>query len=185
MAAKRTDKIKTVPLSDLMPDPANVRVHPERNQQTIRASLTRFGPGRSLVIDRNNIIRAGSGTFEQAAAAGIDEVLVVEPKRNQIVAVQRSDWSDTEGTGYSLVDNRSTDQSENDKEREAAVLESMRTEGFPLDALGYTGDEIDAMRDMQAGEIVPDFQPASIDDQGRLDEKAKITCPQCGHEFST
>lgn len=30
----------------------------------------------------------------------------------------------------------------------------------------------------------PDFQPTSEDDQFRLDEKAKVKCPECGHEFT-
>jgi hypothetical protein len=30
----------------------------------------------------------------------------------------------------------------------------------------------------------PNFEPGSEDDQGRLDEKAKVTCPECGHEFT-
>ena len=34
-----------------------------------------------------------------------------------------------------------------------------------------------------SGVIPPDFQPGSIDDQGKLDEKAKTTCPECGHKF--
>ena len=29
----------------------------------------------------------------------------------------------------------------------------------------------------------PDFGPASADEQGRLDKKNPITCPECGHEF--
>lgn len=41
---------------------------------------------------------------------------------------------------------------------------------------------LDDLRD-QAG-IVPDFQPVGMDEQGRLDEKAKVTCPECGHEFA-
>lgn len=28
-----------------------------------------------------------------------------------------------------------------------------------------------------------DLQPANADEQGRLDEKNPITCPECGHEF--
>mgnify|MGYP007100067166 CR=1 FL=1 len=32
--------------------------------------------------------------------------------------------------------------------------------------------------------IVPDFQPVGVDEQGRLDEKSKVTCPECGHEFT-
>ena len=29
----------------------------------------------------------------------------------------------------------------------------------------------------------PNFQAVGIDEQGRLDEKSKVTCPNCGHEF--
>lgn len=29
----------------------------------------------------------------------------------------------------------------------------------------------------------PNFEPVGIDEQGRLDQKAKVTCPECGHEF--
>lgn len=35
-----------------------------------------------------------------------------------------------------------------------------------------------------AAGIVPDFQPASIEEQGRLDEKSKVTCPECSHVFT-
>lgn len=30
----------------------------------------------------------------------------------------------------------------------------------------------------------PDFDPASEDEQSRLDQKKKVTCPECGHEFA-
>ena len=29
----------------------------------------------------------------------------------------------------------------------------------------------------------PDFQPTGVDEQGRLDRKNPVTCPECGHEF--
>jgi hypothetical protein len=29
----------------------------------------------------------------------------------------------------------------------------------------------------------PDFKPASINEQGKLDEKQKVKCPNCGEEF--
>ena len=32
--------------------------------------------------------------------------------------------------------------------------------------------------------IVPDFQPVGVEEQGRLDEKKKVICPECGHEFT-
>jgi hypothetical protein len=35
-----------------------------------------------------------------------------------------------------------------------------------------------------AGVVPPDFEPATADEQSRLDQKAKATCPECGHEFT-
>lgn len=32
--------------------------------------------------------------------------------------------------------------------------------------------------------FVPDFEPVGIDEQGKLDEKKKVICPECGHEFT-
>ena len=31
-----------------------------------------------------------------------------------------------------------------------------------------------------AGFAPPDFVPVSAEDQGKLDERAKVTCPECG-----
>lgn len=150
---------QTIPLSDIMPDPGNVRIHDERNQRAIRASLTRFGPGRSIVLDGNNIVRAGNGTLEQCPAAGIDEVLVVEPKPNQIVAVRRPDWDDTTATAYSLGDNHTTDLSKNDPTAEAQILESIRgSDETLLEAMGYDKAEVDGLIDRMKGEVVEDPQ---------------------------
>jgi hypothetical protein len=33
--------------------------------------------------------------------------------------------------------------------------------------------------------IAPDFAPGTEAEQGRLDEKKPIKCPECGHEFTT
>jgi len=33
-------------------------------------------------------------------------------------------------------------------------------------------------------DLMTQFNPVDIDTQPRLDEKAKVTCPECGHEFT-
>jgi hypothetical protein len=156
MKAKPDAQIEAVPLDSLSLDPANIRQHDERNRATIRASLTRFGPGRSIVIDGKGVVRAGNGTLDAAKSLGYDEVLVVEPKPGQLVAVRRRDWSPTEGTAYSIADNHATDQSTNDDTALADTLRALQSEDFDLDAVGYTGDEVDALIERLAGEIVSD-----------------------------
>jgi hypothetical protein len=33
-------------------------------------------------------------------------------------------------------------------------------------------------------ELMNQFSPVGIDEQPRLDEKKKVVCPNCGHEFT-
>jgi hypothetical protein len=35
-----------------------------------------------------------------------------------------------------------------------------------------------------AGIFPPDFEPVDMSEQPRLDEKKRVTCPECGHEFA-
>lgn len=52
---------------------------------------------------------------------------------------------------------------------------------------------LDDIKDLDLGDIellgfkdfpeLKTFEPGSIDDQGKLDEKKKVECPECGHEF--
>ncbi len=56
------------------------------------------------------------------------------------------------------------------------VLESVETANHEL-------SEMLAALAEEHGIVPPDFEPASIDDQGQLDQKAPITCPHCNREF--
>ncbi len=178
----KPSEIERLPIASVVQDPANVRKHPERNQESIRASLRRFGPGRSIVLDGKNVVRAGNGTIEQAAGEGFTELLVVEPGPHQLVAVRRPEWSDTEATGYSIADNQIPRLAQDDPNSLAETVATLQTEGIDLSSLGFNQEELNRLVE---GFTVPDFQPASIDDQGKLDEKAKVECPNCGHKFTT
>lgn len=56
--------------------------------------------------------------------------------------------------------------------------------GFDVDLLTQWNKDALNLREMLgANEETPDFQPVGIDEQGRLDQKKPVTCPECGHEF--
>ncbi len=76
-----------VPVDSLISDAANVRRRDDRANRAIDASLAQFGPARSIVVDGQQIVRAGNGTLERFARAGGTEVLLVKPKPGQLVAV--------------------------------------------------------------------------------------------------
>jgi hypothetical protein len=70
-------------------------------------------------------------------------------------------------SSYGKITNNSLEQflSEND-----LVLPDLN------DELELTDIDLNFFRDA-------DFQPSGADEQGRLDRKNPITCPNCGHEF--
>jgi hypothetical protein len=137
--------VEVVPIDDLSADPGNLRTHDARSNSGIEASLKRFGPARSIVVDGKGVVRAGNGTLEAARRAGITDVLVIEPKPGQLVAVRRSDWSPSEATGYAISDNRLTDLSSFDEDALGATLRALHDEDFDLDAVGFTDTEVDAL----------------------------------------
>jgi DNA modification methylase len=75
----------------------------------ISKSLEQFGACRSIVIDENDVIRAGNGTFEEAGQLGIEKVLVVEADGNTIVAVKRPGLSESDWKQYAIADNTASD----------------------------------------------------------------------------
>ena len=62
------------------------------------------------------------------------------------------------------------------------LRDAIRTDSANLTQM-WEASRADAERLLQAG-IVPDFQPGSIEDQGRLDQKKQVTCPACNHVFT-
>jgi hypothetical protein len=45
-------------------------------------------------------------------------------------------------------------------------------------------DALNLREMLTANEETPDFQPVGIDEQGRLDQKKPVICPECGNEFT-
>jgi len=104
------------PKSSVTLDPNNVRTHPDRNKKAIRKSLEKFGAGRSVVVDKDNVVRAGNGTVEQAEALGLT-VKVVDAKPDELIAVRRKDWTEEEATAYAIADNQTATSADWDEEQ--------------------------------------------------------------------
>ncbi len=168
---------RVVSIDDLKADPANVRQHPEQNKRVTRSSLKRFGAVRSIVIDGHNVVLAGSMTLEAARAAGIREVVLIESDGKKLIAIQRKDLQGSDATAYALADNRSSDLSLFDADVLADQLQKMADDGISLEDLGWNPDQLDLQFDESAVETVDES------DVSRLDEKTKLKCPKCGHEF--
>ena len=102
-------KITETDVSKLIPDPNNARKRTPLSASVIRKSLEQFGAARSIVIDENDVIRAGNGTYEEAGQLGIEKVLVVEADGNTIVAVKRRGLTEEQWKQYAIADNTASD----------------------------------------------------------------------------
>lgn len=163
-------------IADLTADPANARKHTPRNIGMIERSLNEVGAARSIVVDEDMVVLAGNGLIEAAAQAGIERVRVIEADGDEIIAVQRKGLTPEQKVKLALFDNRTNELSGWDasvlSEIEPVILEEMF---FP--------EELSIILE-QAGTEMLNFNPVGIEEQGRLDEKAKVCCPSCGHEFT-
>ena len=125
-------EVRDVPIDSLSLDPANARLHDERNLEAIKGSLARFGQQKPIVVDSAGVIRAGNGTYEAARVLGWETIQVVV-----------TDLLGTEATAYAIADNRSSDLSEFDQPSLGKLLEELRAEDA-LDGVGFDDAEISA-----------------------------------------
>lgn len=135
--------IKRVPLASIHQDPANVRLHDERNLEVIKGSLARFGQQKPIVVDHSGTIRAGNGTYAAARALGWTEIDVVETSLDGVEAV-----------AYAIADNRSSDLSSFDDEALAKLLVELR-EQESLPGTGFDDTDLDRLL-MELGQNLDD-----------------------------
>jgi DNA modification methylase len=107
-----------VPINSVKPDPGNARQHPERNLETIKASLERYGQRKPIVVNRKTkTIEAGNGTWEMAKALGWPKIAVVFVEDDSTTAV-----------GYGIADNRTAELAEWDEQVLVNLLKSLGSE---------------------------------------------------------
>ena len=167
MSKQRTDAVS---ISELKPDKKNARRHNPRNIGMIADSIQEVGASRSIVIDEDNNILAGNGTVEAAAQAGITKMQIVDADGETIIAVRRKGLTKKQKTRLAIADNRTAELAE----WEPDVLSDLAEDGL---LAGFWSDA-------ELSAILPDFAPGTEEEHGRLDEKSKVTCPECGHEFA-
>ena len=150
-------------------DENNYRIHDDRNKELINKSLKEYGAGRSILLDKDGVIIAGNGTYEQAKELGIP-VKVIETDGSELIAVQRTDLAteDEARKGLAVMDNSTTDSSKfnTDKLRNDFSVPQLQQWGVPVfDSTDINPDEF--------------FEEAE-----EKEKKPKtIVCPHCGKEF--
>lgn len=88
-------------------DDHNFNLHTQDGMQKLEKSVTDYGYGRSILLDKDDNIIGGNGVVETAKKMGLKKVRVVETEGDELIAVKRKDLSinSKEGRSLALADN--------------------------------------------------------------------------------
>ena len=165
--ARKIEKIEMIEVSELQPYYRNSRKHSEQQIIQIQDSINEFGFTNPVLIDGENGIIAGHGRVEAAKNIGMTEVPCI--RLEHLTAAQKK--------AYVIADNQLALNASWDFDMLAVEIDELNDEGFNIDLIGFSKEELNDLIG------TPNFAPGTEDEQGRLDEKQKQTCPACGHEF--
>lgn len=150
---------RVMSIDQLVPYANNARTHSQAQIDKIVASIREFGFTNPVLTDGKRGIVAGHGRVIAAKQLGMAEVPVIE--LSHLSAKQRR--------AYVLADNRLALDAGWDSELLALELGELRDDGFDLALTGFDMDELGKLFDQKP-------HPAP--------ERAAVTCPACGHEFT-
>ena len=93
--------IAYAPVSSLVPDPLNPRIHSRQQVRAIARSIEAFGFNAPILVDSGDRIVAGHGRLEAAKLLGLPEVPIVRLEH----------LSEPQAKAYLIADNKLTDRS--------------------------------------------------------------------------
>lgn len=168
-------KVEVKTLDDLQPDPNNVNKHSVRGHQLVENSIRRRGVGRGILAAGKNaekpVIYAGNLTHEKARDAGIEEVVFVHTKGNQLVVTVRDDIEPGSAAAIALglEDNESAKQSYSPDidvlaalaAGDNAILSALRAEDKVFDGMidRMTPQQIDYEKEWEG---MPEFEQEDL-----------------------
>lgn len=164
-------KVTTLSLDKIIPYARN----PRKNAgavATVKASLQEFGWQQPIVIDEQHVILSGHTRYLAALELGWTYAPVH-------VA---SDLTPAQAKAYRLMDNKSHERAEWDRELLALEIDDLKEMEFDLDLTGFDADELAGIDliGQKEFESVPDSSAKEIDtDEYQMAHR----CPRCGFEF--
>lgn len=84
-------KTKSGTIKELHFDDHNVNKGSPFGMSLLGKSISETGLGRSILVDKNNVVISGNKTLEAAAASGLENVVIVETQGRELVVVKRTD----------------------------------------------------------------------------------------------
>lgn len=139
--AKRTKKRKakappaltteSVAIDSIKRDPDNARRHSKQNIDAIAQSLQRFGQRKPIVVGKDGVIQAGSGTHEAAKQLGWTTI-----------EIARSPLTGAEARAFGLADNRASELADWDFKFLSTTLKQLAENDGDIASLGWEDHEL-------------------------------------------
>ena len=143
-------QIEYKPLAELIPFARNSRTHSDEQVAQIAASIREFGFTNPILIDGEGGIIAGHGRLAGARKLSLTEV----------PTITLSGLTDAQKRAYVIADNKLALNSGWDVEMLASELKGLGEEGFDLDLIGFSSDELAALlAEKTEGLVDPDDAP--------------------------
>ncbi len=124
------------PIAELIPDPKNAKLHPQKSLDAIAASLRRHGQQKNIVIvEGSNIVIAGNGTLAAAQSLGWTH-LACNPFPDEASA-----------RAFAIEDNRSAELAPWDIPALQESLDELAEMDLDIDfdEMGFGAEELDKM----------------------------------------
>ena len=158
------DKIELIELDKLIPYARNSRTHNDDQVRQIAASIKEFGFTNPVLISDDNDIIAGHGRTLAASMLGLKKVPCL--RLGHLTPAQRK--------AYVIADNKLALNAGWDNELLALEIGELREEGYDIDLLGFTEDELNALvvEELPEGltdeDAVPEVQDDPISKEGDI-----------------
>ena len=151
----------------LLANPHNHRTHPKRQQDALSGSLDTLGYIQTVIVNKS------TGHIVD----GHLRVTMALREGQSIIPVTYVDLTPEEEAQALLSLDPIAAMAATDADKVDELLRMVNTDNEQV---------MKHLQDLaiENGITSPDFQPVGIEEQGRLDQKKPVTCPECGHEFT-
>lgn len=172
-------------LSDLKPNPKNPRKITDKKLKALKKSLEEFGDLGGIVFNRRTGRLVGghqrlscfkSGQIVYDSMSGNTGHFVTDD--GLMLSYREVDWDEAKEKAANIAANKGAGEWDWDQLKDWFL--ELDAVNFDLGLTMFDAPEIENL----LGLTEPEFKPGSEDEQGKLDEKKKVECPECGHEFT-
>jgi hypothetical protein len=165
-------------MTKFIPQRKNANKHTLHGLRLLEKSVQQDGFIDAQTAAADGEIISGSARLELSADKFADvEPIIVESDGKRPVIVVRTDIPNADDPRARRLSVAANQIAHTDFDPDGELLKEWGNEDAAIKAM---------FADSEWAEItgvVPDFQPVGVDEQGRLDQKKPVTCPECGHEF--